>query len=110
MTAPTKAPLTATTTKHGQAVAAANAHMRGVEHQQAAAEAEVARLGDERIEAFSTGDEAAAARLADQRAEAKRNLAEFGERAAGARRAVQRAEAERAQFATHNVDALVREL
>jgi hypothetical protein len=106
---PRKRPLSSRLAELGEAVAAANVYARDVERQHRAAEADVARLTEARVEAFAAHDENAAEELQGERTAADATVAEFAERLEGARRGVQRAEAERAEFATHNLAGLVSE-
>jgi hypothetical protein len=90
-------------------VVVARTHERDVERDHVAAQAEVARISEARLEAFAIQDEAAAATLALEREQAERTVADFAERAEGARRAVLRAEVEASTFAAANLQALLRE-
>jgi hypothetical protein len=109
MTARRKQPLTHRLTELGEAVAAAGMGVRDVETEHEAATAALARIGEERVEAFSVGDDEHARQLAADRAQAEAHVAELAERAEGACRAQQRAKTEQAEYATHHLPDLLRE-
>jgi hypothetical protein len=93
----------------GQAVIDAKTRARAVRHQQHLAEGEVRRLSEARVEAFAASDEPLADRLQAERLKPEATVRELQERVAGADLAIQRAEAERAQFATHEAEAIFAE-
>lgn len=104
-----KTPLNKRLAELEQSVVAARVHERDVERQHEAAQAEVARISEARLEAFAAQDEKAAKALAAERADAEQRVAEFAERAEGAHRATARADVELGAFAASNLPALLRE-
>ncbi len=92
----------------GLPAASKRARERELEHQRTVSE--LARIAEERVEAFAAGDEQAAARLGKERVKAEAAEREAGERLAGAVRAHERARADREAFVVADVDGLILEL
>jgi hypothetical protein len=91
------------------AIVTAKRRAREVELEHQAAQAEVERIGEARVEAFAAGDEPLADDLQAERVSAEQAVRDFAERVAGAERAVQHAEAEHARFARANLGGLLAE-
>jgi hypothetical protein len=109
MSSRTKTTLNARLAELGDAVTAADTHVRQLERDHANTEAEVARLGNARVEAFAERNDALADTLAGERTKTEASVAELAERLKGAHRAVQRAKAEQCEFAAHHLAELIRE-